>query len=69
MRPSRTCRDAKNNKILEVAVNGSAQLIVAGDRDLLSLNPFRGIPIVTPSKYIHPVKLASYAASFAKMAV
>jgi len=46
------CRDVKDNMILEVAVNGSADLLVTGDRDLLSLNPFQGIPIVTPLKYV-----------------
>ncbi len=50
---TQACRDAKDNMILEVAVNGSAQLVVTGDRDLLSLTPFQGIPILTPSKYIH----------------
>lgn len=46
------CRDPKDDAVLEVAVNGEAHRIVTGDRDLLSLNPFRGIPIVTPAKYI-----------------
>lgn len=42
------CRDAKDNMILEVAVNGSAHLLVTGDRDLLSLSPFQGIPCSLP---------------------
>ncbi|HUJ51024.1 MAG TPA: putative toxin-antitoxin system toxin component, PIN family [Bryobacteraceae bacterium] len=46
------CRDPKDDMLLEVAVNGEAQAIVTGDQDLLSLNPFHGIPIVTPAKYI-----------------
>jgi uncharacterized protein len=50
---TQACRDVKDNMILEVAVNGSAQLIVTGGRDLLTLTPFQGIPILTPSKYIH----------------
>jgi predicted nucleic acid-binding protein len=33
-------------------VNGSANLIVTGDRDLLSLHPFRGIDILSPSAYL-----------------
>src|SRR6266850_6168821 len=40
------CRDPKDNKFLEVAVNGYADSIVSGDGDLLVLNPFRDIPIV-----------------------
>jgi len=50
------CRDPKDNMILEVAVNGSAGELVSGDRDLLSMNPFQGVPIVTPSKYIRRKK-------------
>jgi putative PIN family toxin of toxin-antitoxin system len=35
------CRDPKDDKFLELAVNGHADLIVSGDGDLLALNPFR----------------------------
>ena len=37
---------------LELAVNGHADLIVSGDADLLALNPFRDIPIVTPAAFV-----------------
>jgi len=43
------CRDPKDDRILEPAVNGRASTIVTGDIDLLVLNPFRGIQIVTPA--------------------
>ncbi len=46
------CRDQKDNQILEVAVNGQAQVIVTGDEDLLVLNPFRGISILRPADYL-----------------
>ncbi|MBX3320904.1 MAG: putative toxin-antitoxin system toxin component, PIN family [Nitrospira sp.] len=45
------CRDKSDNRILEVAVNGNAALIVSGDQDLLMLNPFRGIPVLKPGEY------------------
>jgi hypothetical protein len=45
-------RDATDNKFLELAVNGQADLILTGDKDLLALNPFRGIPIVTPASFV-----------------
>jgi uncharacterized protein len=45
------CRDPKDDKFLELAVNGRADLIVSGDADLLALSPFRGIPIITPAAY------------------
>jgi putative PIN family toxin of toxin-antitoxin system len=46
------CRDPKDDKFLEAAVNGRADLIVSGDADLLALNPFRGISIVTPADFV-----------------
>lgn len=48
----RASRDAKDDKFLEAAVNGRANVLVTGDRDLLDLNPFRGIAIVTPADYL-----------------
>lgn len=46
------CRDPKDNKLLELAVGGRATCLVSGDLDLLVLNPFRGIPIVTPREFL-----------------
>jgi uncharacterized protein len=46
------CRDPTNNRFLELAINGDADLIVSGDGDLLALNPFREIPIVTPAAFV-----------------
>ncbi|XZF61303.1 MAG: putative toxin-antitoxin system toxin component, PIN family [Gloeotrichia echinulata DVL01] len=46
------CRDAKDDKILELAVNGDAELIVSGDEDLLILNPFQQIAIVTVRQFL-----------------
>src|ERR687891_1166724 len=48
----RACRDPRDDKFLELAVNGEADLIVTGDKDLLALHPFRGIPILTPASYV-----------------
>jgi len=46
------CRDSKDDLFLEVAVNGRADTIVTGDADLLALNPFRGIVILTPDAFL-----------------
>ncbi|MDB9465140.1 putative toxin-antitoxin system toxin component, PIN family [Dolichospermum circinale CS-1225] len=46
------CRDAKDDKLLELAVNGNAELIVSGDEDLLILNPFQEIAIVTVRQFL-----------------
>ena len=45
----RVCRDTKDNMFLELAVDGKADLIVTGDKDLLELTPFQGIAIITPA--------------------
>jgi uncharacterized protein len=44
-------RDPKEDRFLELAVDGRADAIVTGDRDLLVLHPFRGIAILTPAGY------------------
>ena len=46
------CRDPKDDKFLELAVNGAAQLIITGDADLLALHPFRRTEILTPARYL-----------------
>jgi len=46
------CRDPEDDKFLELVVNGSADCIVSGDDDLLTLNPFRDVEIITPSKLL-----------------
>lgn len=48
----RVSRDPKDDKFLDVAVNGRADVLVTGDGDLLELNPYRGIAILTPADYI-----------------
>lgn len=46
------CRDPKDNKFLELALSGAADAIVTGDGDLLCLNPWRGVAIVSPAEYL-----------------
>jgi putative PIN family toxin of toxin-antitoxin system len=46
------CRDPKDDKFLHVALNGEAQIIVTGDADLLALNPFHGVEIVSPGAFL-----------------
>ena len=52
LRPVSACRDPKDDKFLEVALNGSADAIITGDEDLLELHPFLGIPIWTPKGFL-----------------
>ena len=46
------CRDPDDDRILELAVNGAAVYIVTGDSDLLVMNPFRGVEILTPTGFL-----------------
>lgn len=46
------CRDAKDNKYLELAAVAGATLIIASDNDLLVLNPWRGVRILRPAEYL-----------------
>ena len=46
------CRDAKDNKYLELALAAEAAAIVSSDNDLLVLDPWRGIRIVTPAHFL-----------------
>lgn len=46
------CRDPNDNKFLELACSSQADCIISGDDDLLLLNPFRDIPIITPREFL-----------------
>ncbi len=48
----RACRDPKDDKFLEVALNGRADVIITGDADLLGMHPWRGIAVLSPAKYL-----------------
>ena len=52
IRMVRACRDPGDDKFLEVAVNGQANLVVTGDRDLLELDPFMGVAILSLAAYL-----------------
>jgi uncharacterized protein len=51
-----SCRDPEDNKFLELAVSGQANYILSSDKDLLVLQPFRGVLIKTPADFLaeHP---------------
>jgi putative PIN family toxin of toxin-antitoxin system len=49
------CRDAKDDKILELSLSGKADLIISGDKDLLVLNPFRSIQIQSVDQFLKSV--------------
>lgn len=49
------CRDPKDNKFLALALEHSSDFIVSGDNDLLVLNPYKNIPIITPNHFIFSI--------------
>ena len=46
------CRDAADNKYLELAIAAMARTIVSGDQDLLVLHPWHGVLILRPAEYL-----------------
>jgi len=46
------CRDPDDNKYLACAIDGAAETVVSGDRDLLDLVAFHSIPIVNPRRFV-----------------
>ena len=53
------CRDANDNKFLELAVSGNTSHLVSSDGDLLDLHPFRGISVITPRAF--PTSVLSFS--------
>jgi len=54
--PPEVCRDPDDVKVLGTAVAASANFIVTGDKDLLVLKAYHGVPILSPrafSELIH----------------
>lgn len=45
------CRDPNDLMILGTAVAGRAEVILTGDKDLLTLHPFERISILTPRQF------------------
>jgi len=50
--PLTACRDSKDDKFLSLAVSGHAHFLLTGDKDLLILDPFKEVRILTCSAYL-----------------
>lgn len=46
------CRDSKDNQYLELAVSGRADYLITSDQDLLILNPWRNLKIITAPEFL-----------------
>src|SRR5262249_977168 len=51
--------DPADNRILECAVDGRADLIVSGDQHLRRLKAYQGIPIVRPVDFLRTLGIAT----------
>ncbi|MDE0062457.1 MAG: putative toxin-antitoxin system toxin component, PIN family [Gammaproteobacteria bacterium] len=49
------CRDPDDNRLLALALDSESGCILTGDRDLLLLNPWRGVRIVSPREFLNTV--------------
>lgn len=47
------CRDPDDDKFLEAAVGGKADVLISGDLDLNTLKEIQGIPIQSPRAFLH----------------
>lgn len=50
--PPNAVRDPADQAILACAVGGNADVIISGDKDLLSLGTFQGIPILSAEQFV-----------------
>jgi putative PIN family toxin of toxin-antitoxin system len=48
----KACRDSNDDRFLKLAVNERDDAIVSDDNDLLIVDPFRDIPIMTPAEFM-----------------
>ncbi|MBM3151120.1 MAG: putative toxin-antitoxin system toxin component, PIN family [Chloroflexi bacterium] len=46
------CRDPKDDKYLDLAINGKVDIVISGDAELLTLHPFRDIRILDPRQFL-----------------
>ena len=51
-------RDTDDLPVLACAVAAQVDLIITGDKDLLALNPFKGIPIITVNEALERLELS-----------
>jgi len=50
--PETVCQDSDDDKFLACAVSGKSRCIVSGDKHLLDVSGYQGIPIVKPSAFV-----------------
>jgi uncharacterized protein len=53
------CRDAKDDKFIELSINGNATHLITGDSDLLIWHPIQNIPVINPRTFWEDVVVHS----------
>lgn len=46
------CTDSNDNKFLNLAIDANASCIITGDKHLLTMHPYRGIPILNAADFL-----------------
>lgn len=46
-----SCRDEKDNFLLDIIESAKVDILVTGDKDLIALNPFKSAQILTPGQF------------------
>lgn len=59
--PQPVCRDPDDDEVLALAFATKVELIVSGDKDLLVMQRFEGIPILAPAEAIALIEAAGKA--------
>jgi putative PIN family toxin of toxin-antitoxin system len=54
--PAPVCRDPDDDAVLALALAAQVDLVVSGDNDLLDLQAFESIPIVTPAEALRRIE-------------
>jgi predicted nucleic acid-binding protein len=52
IRKVKVCRDPKDDMVIGAALAGGADFIVTGDEDLMALNKFEGVRMVSPRTFL-----------------
>ena len=50
-------RDKGDDKFIEAAVEGQAEYIISGDKDLLDMQSYGDIKIITPAKFLEIINI------------
>jgi putative PIN family toxin of toxin-antitoxin system len=46
------CKDERDNKVLECAIDGGAEYVISGDLHLLGLKSFKGVKVISVMDFL-----------------